>query len=51
MYCGDSRYFAICCARKSKAVSGQVEITPFRDLGKGKKVEKPVEKETELENV
>jgi hypothetical protein len=37
MYCGDSRYFAASCPRKLKAVSGQVEINPFKeDLEKGK---------------
>ena len=43
MYCGDSRYFAASCSRKLKAASGQVEVTPFRDSGKGKEVEKEVE--------
>jgi hypothetical protein len=50
MYCGDSRHFAASCPRKLKAVSGQVEVIPFRDSGKGKEVEKTVEKEVELGN-
>jgi hypothetical protein len=37
MYCGDSRHFAASCPRKLKAVSGQVEINPFKEnLGMGK---------------
>jgi hypothetical protein len=32
-------------------VSGQVEVTPFRDSEKGKAVEKTVEKEVESEKV
>jgi hypothetical protein len=47
-YCGNSRHVAASFPRKSKEASEQVEITPFKDLGKGKKIEKPVEKEAEL---
>jgi hypothetical protein len=39
MYSRDSRYFAANCPRKLKAAAGQVEVTPFRDSGKGKEVE------------
>ena len=46
MYCGDSRHFAASCPRKLKAASGQVEVTPFRDSGKGKEVEGTVEVES-----
>jgi hypothetical protein len=43
MYSGDSRHFAASCPRKFKALSGQVEVTPFWESGKGKEVEQEVE--------
>jgi hypothetical protein len=45
--CGNSRHFAASCPRTLKAVSGQVEVTPFRVAGKEKELEKAVEKEIE----
>jgi hypothetical protein len=39
MYCAHSRYFAGSCPMKLKAMSGQMEISPFKDSGKGKEVE------------
>jgi hypothetical protein len=42
-----SRYFAASFQRKFKAASGQVEVTPLTDSGKGKEVVKTVENEVE----
>lgn len=46
MYFGNSRYFTASCPRKLNAPAGQVEVTPFRDTARGKKVEITVEMES-----
>ena len=33
MYCGDSSYFTLCCPKKLKSASEQLEVTPFKKAG------------------
>jgi hypothetical protein len=43
MYSVDSRHLVASYPRQLRAASGQVEVTPFWDSGKGKEVEQEVE--------